>query len=71
MIQQSQVAQPTINVAENHNVVLQAANLFISLRGSPRDRFFNCARAGTFSQASETTPCQIKLQVAKAIKLRG
>ncbi len=46
---------------------LQAANLFI--RGSPRlgGHCFNCARAGTFVQASETTPCQIKL--AKAIKV--
>jgi hypothetical protein len=63
-------AEPTTNVAKNHNDVLQAANLFI--RGSPRDpgHFFNrrdCARAGTFSQAFETTPCQIKL--AKAIKV--
>jgi hypothetical protein len=39
-------AEPTTNVAENHNDVLQTANLFI--RGSPRDHFFNCARAGTF-----------------------
>ena len=58
-------AEPTTNVAENHNDVLQAANLFI--RGSPRDHFFNCAIAGTFSQAFETTACQIKL--AKAIKV--
>ena len=60
-------AEPTTNVAENHNDVLQAANLFI--RGPPRDRLFNCqfARAGAFSQAFETTPCQIK--VAKAIKV--
>jgi hypothetical protein len=65
MIQQSQ--PQTLNVAENHNDVLQAANLLI--RGSPRDHFFNCARAGTFSQAFqvETKPCQIKL--AKAIKV--
>jgi hypothetical protein len=64
-------AEPTTNVAENHNDVLQAATLFIMIiRGSPRDHFFNCtllARAGTFSQAFETTPCQIKL--AKAIKV--
>ena len=47
--------------------MLQAADLFI--RGSPRDHFFNCARAGTFSQAFETAPCQVKL--AKAIKVLG
>jgi hypothetical protein len=58
-------AEPTTTVAENHNDVPQAANLFI--RGSPRDHFFNCTRAGTFSQAFEATPCQIKL--AKAIKV--
>jgi hypothetical protein len=62
-------AEPTTNVAENHNDVasdvLQAAYLFI--RGSQRDHFFNCARAGSFSQALETAPCQIKL--AKAIKV--
>jgi hypothetical protein len=36
-------AEPTKTVAENHNDVPQAANLFI--RGSPRlgDHFFNCA----------------------------
>jgi hypothetical protein len=58
-VQQSQ--PQTTNVAENHNHddVLQEANLFI--RGSPRDHFFNCAIAGTFSQAFETAPCQIKL----------
>ncbi len=61
MIQQSQ----SQNVAENHNDVLQAANLCI--RGSPRDHFINCARAGTFSQAFETAPRQIK--PAKAIKV--
>jgi hypothetical protein len=67
-------ADPTTNVAENQSDVLQAADLFI--RGSPRDHFFNCAslRAGTFSQAFETTPCQITarrptLKLAKAIKV--
>jgi hypothetical protein len=60
-------AEQTTNVAENHNDVLQAANFKLFIRGSPRDHFFNCARAGTFSRAFETAPCQIKL--AKAIKV--
>ncbi len=60
-----QNAEPPTTVAENHNDVPQTANLFI--RGSPRDHFFNCTRAGTFSQAFETKPCQIKL--SKAIKV--
>jgi hypothetical protein len=31
-------AEPTTNVAENHSDVLQAAGLFVTRRGSPRDR---------------------------------
>ncbi len=65
-------AEPTTNVAENHNDVPQAASLLI--RGAPRGHSFNCARAGTFLPAfdSETTPRQIKLQqVAKAIPRRS
>jgi hypothetical protein len=64
MIQQS---QPLVNVAENHNDALQAANLY--LRGSPRDHFLNCARAGTFSQASgfETTPYHVTDQCSSVV----
>jgi hypothetical protein len=55
---------PNLNVAENHNDVLQAATSNLLIRGSPRDRdhFFNCARAGTCSQAFETAPCKIYIR---------
>ncbi len=53
------------NAAEDRNNVLQAANLY--LRGSPRDHFFNCARAGTFLQALETPPPQPPLNAFGAV----
>jgi hypothetical protein len=59
------------NVAENHSDVLQAAPADHNLKGiterSLRQLRKSRLRAGAFSQAFETAPCQIKL--AKAIKV--
>ncbi len=57
----SRRAEPTTNVAEDHSDVPQALAADLQGETSPRDHFFNCARAGIFSQARETAQCQIKL----------
>jgi hypothetical protein len=63
-------AEPTTNVAENHNDVLQTANLLI--RGSPRDHFFNCARAlqEPFHKPLKQRRARSNFKLAKAINLK-
>jgi hypothetical protein len=70
MIQQLESQSQTPRFQNRSDVpVLQAANFkVVHINGvTERALFFNCTRAGTFSQAFQTLPCQIKL--ANAIKL--